>query len=77
LPVCTISGEVRGEMSEEEYNVRFVEIKVGANDELSGVSVFVRDDTADIEKLAKIVLELYKQISGSRGGKKDEQVEIR
>ncbi len=64
-------------MSEEEYNVRFVEIKVGANDELSGVSVFVRDDTADIEKLAKIVLELYKQISGSRGGKKDEQVEIR
>ncbi len=62
-------------MNEEEYNVRFVEIKAGISEDGGGIEITVRDDSADISKLVELALGIYREI-GVRS-RKHEGIEFR
>lgn len=51
------------EESCEEYVVRYVSIKTGVSEDGGGIEITVRDDSADIEKLAELALKLYEGIT--------------
>lgn len=51
---------------EDEGQTKFVEIKVGVDEDGGGVQITIRDDTADISQLVELSLKIYEKIAGSK-----------
>ncbi len=52
---------------------KFVEVKLGVNEDGGGIHVIVRDDESDAEKLTKLALRILREINGKREIKKEKR----